>query len=58
MTADENRIDRLTCAAGLGAQFEEDEKPIFTACVQRVRKRFQGLGIDIPMFQHPKLGTF
>jgi hypothetical protein len=58
MTADENRIDRLTCEAGLGAQFEEDEKPIFTACVQRVRKRFHGLGIDIPMFTHPKLGTF
>ncbi len=58
MTVEEARIDRLTCEAGLGAQFEEDEKPVFTACVKRVRERFRGLGIEMPMFTHPKLGTF
>ena len=58
ITAEENRIDRLTCAAGLGAQLEEDEKPVFTATMRRVRERFKGLGIDVPMFTHPKLGTF
>jgi hypothetical protein len=58
ITAEENRIDRLTCEAGLGAQYEEDEKPIFIATMKRVRERFKGLGIDIPEFTHPKLGTF
>lgn len=58
MTEEEGRIDRLTYEAGLGAQREEEEKPVFIACVQRVRARFAGLGIDIPMFTHPKLGTF
>lgn len=58
MTDEEARIDRLTYEAGLGAQLEEEEKPVFIACVKRVRERFAGLGIDIPMFTHPKLGTF
>jgi len=54
----ENEIDRLTWEAGLGASVEEVEKPVFIACVQRVRRRFAELGIDLPMFQHSKLGTF
>lgn len=58
MTEEEARIDRLTYQAGLGAQLEEEEKPVFIACVKRVRERFAGLGIDIPMFTHPKIGTF
>ena len=58
ITDEENRIDRLTCEAGLGAQFEEDEKPIFIATMKRVRERFAGLGIAIPAFTHPKLGSF
>lgn len=58
MTEEEARIDRLTYQAGLGAQLEEEEKPVFIACVKRVRERFAGLGIDIPMFAHPKIGTF
>jgi len=58
ITEEENRIDRLTCEAGLGAQFEEDEKPIFIATMKRVRERFAGLGIAIPAFTHPKLGSF
>jgi hypothetical protein len=58
VTEEENRIDRLTRAAGLGASVEAEEKPVFVACVGRVRKRFAELGIDVPMFTHPKLGTF
>lgn len=58
ITEEENRIDRLTCEAGLGAQLEEDERPVFIATVQRVRERFRGLGIDVPLFTHPKLGSF
>ena len=58
VTEEERRIDRLTCEAGLGAQPDDEEKPVFIACVQRVRERFRGLGIDVPMFAHPKLGTF
>ena len=54
----ENEIDRLTWEGGLGATVEEAEKPVFINCVQRVRRQFAGLGIDLPMFQHPKLGTF
>jgi hypothetical protein len=58
VTDEENRIDRLTRAAGLGASIESEEKPVFIATMQRVRERFRGLGIDVPMFTHAKLGTF
>ena len=58
MTREENRIDELTHAAGLGASIEAEEKPVFAACVDRVRRRFAGLGIEILPFTHPKLGVF
>lgn len=58
MTREENRIDALTHAAGLGASIEAEEKPVFVACVDRVRRRFAGLGIEVPPFTHPKLGVF
>ena len=58
MTREENRIDALTHAAGLGASIEAEEKPVFAACVERVRRRFAALGIEIPPFTHPKLGVF
>jgi hypothetical protein len=57
-TDEENRIDRLTRDAGLGASIEEEEKPVFVACVQRVRARFAELGLDIPQFHHARIGTF
>jgi hypothetical protein len=57
-TDEENRIDRLTREAGLGASIEDEEKPVFVACVQRVRARFKELGIDIPQFHHARIGTF
>ena len=58
MTDEENRIDRLTWEAGLGASVEEQEKPVFVRCVQRVRRRFQALGIDLPPFRHAAIGEF
>lgn len=58
ITEEENRIDALTRAAGLGASIEAEEKPVFIACVQRVRRRFAELGIAIPPFTHAKLGRF
>lgn len=57
-TDEENRIDRLTREAGLGASIEDEEKPVFVACVQRVRKRFRGLGITLPTLHHPTIGSF
>src|SRR5688572_8201473 len=36
VTDEENRIDRITRAAGLGASIEAEEKPVFVACVGRV----------------------
>lgn len=58
VTEAETRIDALTRAAGLGASIEPEEKPVFVACVARVRQRFAELGIEIPMFHHAKLGEF
>jgi hypothetical protein len=57
-TDEENRIDRLTRAAGLGASIEAEERPVFVACVQRVRARFAEMGIPIPMFRHARIGEF
>ncbi len=49
--------DRVTYEAGLGSTIEELEKPIFIATVQRIRDQMKPLGIDLPPFSHPKLGT-
>jgi hypothetical protein len=57
-TAEENRVDRLTREAGLGASVEAEEKAVFCACVQRVRERFGTLGIVLPQFHHPAIGRF
>jgi hypothetical protein len=57
-TDEENRIDGLTREAGLGASIEAEEKPVFVACVRRVRERFRGLGITLPAFGHPAIGSF
>lgn len=53
----EMEADRLTYEAGLGATVEEAEKPIFIETLKRVRDRMRDLGIDLPSFSHPKLGT-
>jgi len=51
--------DRLVYEAGLGATVEEVEKPVFKKSVADIRKRMQTeWGIELPEFNHPKMGTF
>lgn len=54
----EVNADRLTWEAGLGATVEELEKPVFVASVQRIRRQMKPWGVDLPMFEHPKIGVF
>ncbi len=53
----EVEADRITWEAGLGATVEEAEKPVFVDSVKRVRARMSGFGIELPVFQHPKIGA-
>jgi ferritin-like protein len=53
----EVEADRITYEAGLGSTIEEAEKPIFITTLQRIRNQMQPLGINLPPFFHPKLGT-
>jgi len=54
----EMETDRLVYEAGLGATVEEVEKPVIIESVQGMRDRMRGWGIEVPMFEHPKMGTF
>ncbi len=54
----EVEADRITYEAGLGATIEAEEKPIFIATIQRIREQMRPLGINLPEFSHPKLGSF
>ena len=56
-TAEVN-ADRLTWEAGLGATVEELEKPVFVASIQRIRRQVKPWGVDLPIFEHPKIGKF
>ncbi len=49
--------DRVAYEAGLGSTVEEAEKPVFIATLQRIRDQMKKLGINLPPFSHPKLGT-
>ncbi|MBT6277103.1 MAG: ferritin-like domain-containing protein [Chromatiales bacterium] len=49
--------DRITYEAGLGASIESEEKPVFIATIQRLRRRMRKWGIELPAFEHPKLGV-
>ncbi len=53
----EVEADRIAYEAGLGSTVEEAEKPVFIATVQRIREQMRRLGINLPMFTHPKLGS-
>ncbi len=53
----EVEADRVTYEAGLGSTIEEVEKPIFVGTVKRIREQMRPLGINLPPFTHPKLGT-
>ena len=57
-SAAEVQADRITWEAGLGATVEELEKPVFVGTIQRIRKRMAPLGINLPTFNHPKIGDF
>ncbi len=57
-TRGEVEADRITYEAGLGATIEEQEKPIFIGTVQRIREQMRPMGINLPAFSHPKLGSF
>ena len=50
--------DRVVYEAGLGATVEEVEKPILVKSVQEMRERMRSWGIEIPPFEHAKMGTF
>ena len=54
----EVRADRLTWEAGLGATVEELEKSVFVGTVQRLRRRMEPWGVNLPIFHHRKIGDF
>ena len=57
-TRHEIETDVITHAAGLGATIEELEKPVFIASIERIRQQMLPIGINLPMFTHPKVGSF
>ncbi|MDH3752857.1 MAG: ferritin-like domain-containing protein [Acidimicrobiia bacterium] len=52
----EIEADRLVYEAGLGATVEEIERPLMIESIGRIRERMAPLGIELPMFDHPKIG--
>ena len=48
--------DRISCEAGLGGSTPEDEMRVFPAFLRKIRKRMAPWGVDIPFFDHPRLG--
>lgn len=51
--------DRLVYQAGLGATVEEVEKPVLVQSVGAIRDRMRSeWGIELPLFDHPKMGRF
>lgn len=54
----EIETDQLVYEAGLGATVEDVEKPVMVKSVAGFRKRMRDWGIEIPLFEHPKMGTF
>jgi hypothetical protein len=55
-TADEIAADEISCAAGLGGSTPEDEMRIFPEFLAKLRKRMAPWGVNIPLFDHPRLG--
>jgi hypothetical protein len=55
-TADEIAADEISCAAGLGGSTPEDEMRIFPEFLKKLRKRMAPWGVNIPLFDHPRLG--
>jgi len=48
--------DRISCEAGLGGNTPEDEMAVFPEFLRKIRKRMAPWGVDIPMFDHPRMG--
>src|SRR5215470_12245043 len=48
--------DRISCEAGLGGNTPEDEMRVFPEFLKKIRKRMAPWGVDIPLFDHPRLG--
>lgn len=47
---------RITSAAGLGASTEELETPVLIDSMAKIRKRMRAWGVDLKIFDHPKIG--
>lgn len=54
----EIEADRIVYEAGLGATVEEVEIPILIESVSAIRERMRTWGIELPEFEHPKMGRF
>lgn len=54
----EMKTDRLVYEAGLGATVEEVEIPVIVESVRGFRERMRDWGVEIPLFEHPKMGSF
>ena len=48
--------DRISCEAGLGGNTPEDEMRVFPEFLRKIRQRMAPWGVNIPMFDHPRLG--
>jgi len=48
--------DRISCEAGLGGSTPEDEMRVFPEFLRKIRKRMAPWGVNIPFFDHPRLG--
>jgi hypothetical protein len=55
-TAAEIDADRISCEAGLGGSTPEDEMRVFPEFLRKIRKRMAPWGVQIPLFDHPRLG--
>ena len=48
--------DRISCEAGLGGSTPEDEMRVFPDFLAKIRKRMAPWGVNLPYFDHPRLG--
>jgi hypothetical protein len=55
-TPQEIDADRVACEAGLGGTTPEDEMRIVPQFIKKIRARMAPWGVNLPMFDHPKLG--
>ncbi|NYZ11161.1 hypothetical protein HL658_01260 [Azospirillum sp. RWY-5-1] len=54
----EAAADAISAAAGLGAATADEEAAVLRAYTGSVREKLATLGIDIPRFDHPLVGSF